>query len=123
MAKIKMQQAVSMEEIFQDFIVSKRAKGLAEKTLESYQYHFKSIAKHLDIKQELSEIKRSDLEKMIVSMRGTDLSANTILSYTRTLEGFFGYDGRDELQVRDLDAFIAVIANGFVRIKFRVRRY
>ncbi len=97
MSKIKMQQAVSMEEIFQDFIVSKRAKGLAEKTLESYQYHFRSIAKHLDIKQELSEIKRSDLEKMIVSMRGTDLSANTILSYTRTLKSFFSWCNEEGL--------------------------
>ena len=97
MSKIKMQQAVSMEEIFQDFIVSKRAKGLAEKTLESYQYHFKSIAKYLDIKQELSEIKRSDLEKMIVSMRGTGLAANTILSYTRTLKSFFSWCNEEGL--------------------------
>ena len=37
MAKIKLQMTATVEETFKGFIVSKRSKGLTEKTLESYQ--------------------------------------------------------------------------------------
>ncbi len=91
MAKIRLQRTASIEEAFRDFIISKRSKGLAEKTLESYQFHFHSIAKHLDVTQELAALQKTDLETMIAEMRGAGLAANSILSYTRTLKSFFSW--------------------------------
>lgn len=91
MAKIKLQMRATIEETFKDFIVSKRSKGLAEKTLESYQFHFHSIEKHLDVTQDVATLQKEDLEMMIAEMRGAGLAANSILSYTRTLKSFFSW--------------------------------
>ena len=49
MAKIKLNLTESVEEIFAKFMLSRKIKGLAEKTLVSYQSQFQAIAKHLDI--------------------------------------------------------------------------
>ena len=49
MAKITLYQGASIEETFNDFIISRKTKGLADKTIESYNYHFHAIARHLDI--------------------------------------------------------------------------
>ena len=75
MAKIKLQMRATIEETFKDFIVSKRSKGLAEKTLESYQFHFHSIEKHLDVTQDVATLQKEDLEMMIAEMRGAGLAA------------------------------------------------
>lgn len=91
MAKVKLQTTATIEETFKDFIVSKRSKGLAEKTLESYQFHFHSIAKHLDVTQDVAALQKEDLEMMIAEMRGAGMAANSILSYTRTLKSFFSW--------------------------------
>ena len=46
MAKITLHQGASIEETFKDFIISRKTKGLADKTIESYNYHFHAIAHH-----------------------------------------------------------------------------
>lgn len=91
MAKIRLQMTATIEETFNDFIVSKRAKGLTEKTLESYQFHFRSVAKYLNVERDIQTLKKEDLEMMITQMRGAGLAANSILSYTRTLKSFFSW--------------------------------
>ena len=48
MAKIKLVVSATIEETFSDFIISKKTKGLAEKTLQSYQAQFQAVARHLD---------------------------------------------------------------------------
>ena len=50
MAKIKLVVSATIEETFSDFIISKKTKGLAEKTLQSYQSQFQAVARHLDVK-------------------------------------------------------------------------
>lgn len=55
MAKIKMkspaaaQSALTFAQLYERFLIDRTAQGLAEKTLQSYRTHLKSIAKHLDI--------------------------------------------------------------------------
>ena len=78
MAKIKLNLTESVEEIFAKFMLSRKIKGLAEKTLVSYQSQFQAIAKHLDIKQDISLLQKADLDDMIVSMRDSGLAANSI---------------------------------------------
>lgn len=48
MKKIRMNCAATLDETFADFLLSRRAKGLAEKTLESYSSQWKAVARHLD---------------------------------------------------------------------------
>lgn len=91
MAKIKLVVSATIEETFSDFIISKKTKGLAEKTLQSYQTQFQAVARHLDVKMDIAMLQKADLDAMIISMRTARLSPNSINSYTRTLKSFFSW--------------------------------
>ena len=91
MAKIKLVVSATIGETFSDFIISKKTKGLAEKTLQSYQAQFQAVARHLDVKMDIAMLQKADLDAMIISMRTVHLSPNSINSYTRTLKSFFSW--------------------------------
>lgn len=91
MAKIKLVVSATIEETFSDFIISRKTKGLAEKTLQSYQSQFQAVARHMDVKMDIAMLQKADLDAMIISMRDTSLSPNSINSYTRTLKSFFSW--------------------------------
>ena len=91
MAKIKLVVSATIEETFSDFIISKKTKGLAEKTLQSYQSQFQAVARHMDVKMVIAMLQKADLDAMIISMRDASLSPNSINSYTRTLKSFFSW--------------------------------
>ena len=91
MAKIKLVVSATIEETFSDFIISKKTKGLAEKTLQSYQSQFQAVARHMDVKMDIATLQKADLDAMIISMRDASLSPNSINSYTRTLKSFFSW--------------------------------
>ena len=91
MAKIKLVVSATIEETFSDFIVSRKTKGLAEKTLQSYQSQFQAVARHMDVKMDIAMLQKADLDAMIISMRDASLSPNSINSYTRTLKSFFSW--------------------------------
>ena len=91
MAKIKLVVSATIEETFSDFIISKKTKGLAEKTLQSYQSQFQAVARHIDVKMDIAMLQKTDLDAMIISMRDASLSPNSINSYTRTLKSFFSW--------------------------------
>ena len=69
MAKIKLVVSATIEETFSDFIISKKTKGLAEKTLQSYQSQFQAVARHMDVKMDIAMLQKTDLDAMIISMR------------------------------------------------------
>ena len=91
MAKIKLVVSATIEETFSDFIISRKTKGLAEKTLKSYQSQFQAVARHMDVKMDITMLQKADLDAMIISMRDASLSPNSINSYTRTLKSFFSW--------------------------------
>ena len=83
--------SATIEEAFSDFIISRKPKGLAEKTLQSYQSQFQAVARHMDVKMDIAMLQKADLDAMIISMRDASLSPNSINSYTRTLKSFFSW--------------------------------
>lgn len=91
MAKIKMKLGVTVAETFDDFILSRKAKGLSEKTITTYTQHFSAISKYLSLDIPIDEINKEDLGLMISGMRDAELSSNSIRSYTRTLKSFFSW--------------------------------
>lgn len=91
MGKIKLNVTATVEETFKDFIISRKTKGLAEKTLVSYQSQFQAVARHLDVNMDIAALQKSDLESMLISMRDSGLSPNSINSYTRVLKSFFSW--------------------------------
>lgn len=78
MGKIKLNITATIEETFKDFIVSRKTKGLAEKTLVSYQSQFQSVARHLDVSMDIAALKKADLESMLT--RPTITVSNCTLS-------------------------------------------
>ena len=83
--------SATIEETFSDFIISRKTKGLAEKTLQSYQSQFQAVARHMDVKMDIAMLQKADLDAMIISMRDASLSPNSINSYTRTPKSFFSW--------------------------------
>lgn len=74
MGKIKLNVSATVEETFKDFIVSRKTKGLAKKTLVSYQSQFQAMARHLDVTADVAALQKEDLDSMIASMRDSRLS-------------------------------------------------
>lgn len=92
MARITMKQlAPTAAQAFDDFIISRKAKGLSDKTLETYHYHFSAIGKYLDTEKEIDLLTKRDIEQMLAAMRNSNMSASSINSYTRTLKSFFSW--------------------------------
>lgn len=91
MKKIRMNCTATLDETFADFLLSRRAKGLAEKTLESHSSQWKAVVRHLDTGTDIAALQKADLDAMIVSMRDAGLSPDSINSYMRVLKSFFSW--------------------------------
>ena len=119
MAKIKLVVSATIEETFSDFIISKKTKGLAEKTLQSYQSQFQAVARHMDVKMDISMLQKADLDAMIISMRDASLSPNSINSYTRTLKSFFSWCNEQGIAVHNYTR-TRNTKNGQMNLKFYI---
>ena len=90
----------NLEETFGDFLDSKRANGLQEKTLQTYQAHFNVVAKHLDMEQSIEELSKREIEKALNSIQA---SSNSMRSYTATLKSFLSWcqaEGLSEVSIK-----------------------
>ena len=97
--KIMMKQAgagLSIKGAFEDFVVSQMAKGVSDKTVETYRSHFKSIGKYLDTEITFDALKQTDLDRMVVSMRQSGLAHNSISSYLRVFRTFLNWCARQD---------------------------
>lgn len=112
MARIKMKMNTSettLNKAFKEFIISKTAEGLKEETIKSYNRHFITVRKYLDLELKFSELSKSDLEMMVVSMRKAGLAQNTISSYVRVMNVFLhwcsgeGYTDLTLPKVKDVE--------------------
>lgn len=81
MARIKMKntQNETVKELFSLFISNSSAKGLKEKTIKTYQQHFNSVSKRLNVEIPVSRLKKADLDRMISVLRKESLSDQSIL--------------------------------------------
>ena len=78
----------TFDQLINIFLTSSNAKGLSEKTIQSYSSHLHLIASFLGQNRPIIDIKNSDIEAMISDMRNRDLSSNSIQSYLRALSSF-----------------------------------
>ena len=97
--------SATIEEAFSRFVASATARGLSEKTIQTYNQHIHSIGKHLDLSITFAELSQEDLDGMIVSMRRSGLAHNSISSYTRVFRTFLKWcreQGLTELEIPHL---------------------
>lgn len=90
MAKKRMQMAQKswkIEEIFPRFVNAQMAKGVSDKTVLTYNRHFHSLGYHLDMTMTFDELTKEALDSMLVSLRKSGVSPNTISSYAKTNVG------------------------------------
>ena len=91
MAKKRMQMAQKswkIEEIFPRFVNAQMAKGVSDKTVLTYNRHFHSLGYHLDMTMTFDELTKEALDSMLVSLRKSGVSPNTISSYARVFRTF-----------------------------------
>ncbi len=105
--KITMKKSVTFEDVFADFIMTRKAKGLSGKTITTYNQHFRAISKHIDINNPIERVSKLDLEKMIASMRDACLAPNSIKSYTRTLKSFFSWCNEEGISALNIKLYRA----------------
>ncbi len=89
--KITMNWGDSAAECFDRFLLTKRANGAKDKTIDSYSQHFHAISRHLNIHKNMEDMCSDDLQNMILSMRESGLAPNSIKSYTITLKAFLSW--------------------------------
>ena len=92
MAKIKMKKDadnITLRKAFKNFVISKTAEGVKDKTITTYHHHFTAAEKHLNMDMTFLDLSKSDLEKMLVSMRSSGLSHNSVSTYVKSLNTFF----------------------------------
>jgi len=80
--------SASIEEVFPRFVASASARGVSDKTIQTYNEHIRCIGKHLDLSIPFSHLTQEDLDEMVVSMRMSGLAHNSIASYTRVFRTF-----------------------------------
>lgn len=91
MAKKKIEmvhKSWKIEEVFPRFITSQMAKGVSDKTAQTYRGHFRSLSHHLDMSMTFDDLTKETLEEMLVSLRKSGVSPNTISSYARVFRTF-----------------------------------
>ena len=64
------------------------AKGVSDKTVLTYNRHFRSLGYHLDMTMTFDELTKEALDSMLVSLRKSGVSPNTISSYARVFRTF-----------------------------------
>lgn len=86
--KIRKNCEETFEEIYGRYVLAQTAKGVSEITLRNYKERLHNISKHFDIQKPLNEISKKDFDEMVIQMRKSGLSNNTIATYTRTIGAF-----------------------------------
>ena len=85
------QNEASFKQLSKDFITSCKAKGLSDRTIDSYSNHLLCIGNFLDIDRPISNFQKKDIDLIIVAMRDKGLSPNTIATYMRIMAVFFSW--------------------------------
>ena len=99
MQKIEMsnEQKQNFLEVFEMFITSQAAKGVADITLRNYRYNMKNMQNFFDAEKAFDEVTKRDIESMIVAMRRAGLAHNTIATYNRMLKTFYNWCAAENL--------------------------
>ena len=115
MAKIKLVVSATIEETFSDFIISRKTKGLAEKTLQSYQSQFQAVARHMDVKMDIAMLQKADLDAMIISMdlpEGQEWVFDMVNNILIEVLGTIAEQERETIRKRQAEGIEAAKANG-----------
>lgn len=73
--KISVSQTQTIREAFDDFLLQKKALGLADKTIETYSHHFGIISKYLNSSAPIAGLFKHPLDEMNESPISVSIAA------------------------------------------------
>ena len=76
-------------EVFEMFVISQSAKGVADVTIRNYRYHMKNIGNYMDICRPFDDVTKRDIESMAAAMRNSGMAHNSTATYMRMLRTFY----------------------------------
>lgn len=88
-------QGLTLEKAFEEFLVSRMATGVKDKTLKTYRLQAHAISRHTNPEILLNAITKHDIDLIIVSMRTSGLKSTSIQTYTRLLRTFFNWSNAE----------------------------
>lgn len=94
---LQVQSTKPLEDVFEEFVISRIADGLSDVTIRNYRNHIRSISKHLDITMPINTLRRKNLDVMIVSMKKAGLAHNSISAYCRVLRTFLNWCDQEDI--------------------------
>ena len=89
--RIKIETHRTAAECFEDFILAKKGRGIADKTIDSYQNHFHAAGKIIDWNIPIGDICQKDINILIVSLRDKGLKPCSIATYIVSIKTFFSW--------------------------------
>ena len=78
-------------EVFELFVISQSAKGVADVTIRNYKYHMKNIGNYMNLDRPFDDVTKRDIENMVAAMRQTQMAHNSIATYMRMLRTFYNW--------------------------------
>ena len=98
MSKLQMKKRFSSILVcLEDFLTTRIAEGVTDKTVQSYRNMFHAIGKHIDLEMGIDELTKQDLLQLVCSLKERGLSENTISGYTRHLHSFLTWANEEGL--------------------------
>lgn len=83
--------SLSVEEAFEEFLCSKRANGIKDKTLQTYSSHFSVIKHYLNVEEDIELLSKRKIESAVLAIKSRGVSINSLKSYTSTLQSFISW--------------------------------
>lgn len=80
--------SLTVKEAFDEFINSKRANGIKEKTLQTYINHFKAIGLP---EGNVESLDKKVIEQAVLKCKDRGISTNSLRSYTATVQSFVSW--------------------------------
>lgn len=103
--RIKIENHTSAAECFEDFMLSKKAQGLSEKTLDSYKNHFHAAGLFIDWSNSIRDIRQKDIDQLICQLRDKGLKSHTIATYIVTIKTFFSWARKEGLSTLNVPLY------------------
>ena len=82
-------------EVFELFVISQSAKGVADVTIRNYRYHMKNIGNYMELVRPFDDVTKRDIETMAAAMRNSGMAHNSIATYMRMLRTFYNWCNAD----------------------------
>lgn len=97
----------TVEDVFQVFLTDKAAAGISPATVRAYSGHLSAVGAFLDLEQPIDQVTSWTVKQAVAEMARSDLSRNSIRSYTATLKTFFSWCADQDLCQVEVQLFKA----------------